>query len=87
MPAICHIWVRSRDQARQACYIRDSLYFRPTGVKTWLSTETVNLCLSDETLKAVGPFYLVTVSGESLYPTLSVHAESVCLTVTVCLSL
>ena len=28
------------------------------GVKTWLSTirDRVSLCLSDETLKAVGPF-------------------------------
>ena len=39
------------------------------GVKTWLSTlEIVNLCLSDETLKAVGPFYLVSMSGEVKYP-------------------
>ena len=29
------------------------------GVKTWLSTlQIVYLCLSDETLKTVGPFYL-----------------------------
>ena len=31
------------------------------GVQTWLSTfkDCISLCLSDETLKAVGPFYLV----------------------------
>ena len=28
-----------------------------------------DLCLSDETLKAVGPFYLVTMPGEVKYPT------------------
>ena len=40
------------------------------GVKTWLSTlETVSLCLLDETLKAVGPFYLVSMPGEVKYPT------------------
>ena len=40
------------------------------GVKTWLSTlETVYLCLSDETLKAVGHFYLVSMPGEVKYPT------------------
>ena len=26
-------------------------------------------CLSEETLKAVGPFYLVSISGEVKYPT------------------
>ena len=40
------------------------------GVKTWLSTlEIVYLCLSDETLKAVGPFYLVSMPGEVKDPT------------------
>ena len=28
-----------------------------------------SLCLSDETLKAVGPFYLVSMPGEVKYPT------------------
>ena len=32
----------------------------------------VSLCLSDETLKAVGPFYLVYMPGEVKYPT-SLH--------------
>ena len=40
------------------------------GVKTWLSTfEIVYLCLSEETLKAVGPFYLVSMPGEVKDPT------------------
>ena len=40
------------------------------GVKTWLSTfETVYICLSDETLKAVGPCYLVSMPGEVKDPT------------------
>ena len=45
------------------------------GVKTWLSTlEIVNLlCLSDETQKAVGPFYLVSMPGEVKDPTQGVN--------------
>ena len=44
------------------------------GVKTWLSTlEIVNLCLSDETLKAVGPFYLVSMPGVVKDPTQGVN--------------
>ena len=46
------------------------------GVKTWLSTlEIVNqcLCLSDETLKSVGPFYLVPMPGEVKDPPLGVN--------------
>ena len=44
------------------------------GVKTWLSTlETESLCLSDETLKAVGPFYLVSMPGEVKDPTQGVN--------------
>ena len=41
------------------------------GVKTWLSTlETVYLCVfSEETLKAVGPFYLVYMPGGVKFPT------------------
>ena len=35
-------------------------------------TDCVSLCLSDETLKAVGPFYLVSMPGEVKYPT-SLH--------------
>ena len=31
-----------------------------------------SLCLSDETLKAVGPFYLVSMLGEVKYPILGV---------------
>ena len=34
--------------------------------------DCVSLCLSDHALKAVGPFYLVTMSGEVNYPT-SLH--------------
>ena len=32
-----------------------------------------SLCLSDETLTAVGPFYLVAVPGEVKYPTQGVY--------------
>ena len=34
--------------------------------------DCVSLCLSDETLKAVGPFYLVYMPREAKYPT-SLH--------------
>ena len=34
-------------------------------------TNCESLCLSDETLKAVGPFYLVSMPGEVKYPTRS----------------
>ena len=32
-----------------------------------------SLCLSDETLKSVGPFYLVSMPGEVIYPTQGVN--------------
>ena len=32
-----------------------------------------SLCLSDETVKAVGPFYLVSMPGEVKYPTQGVN--------------
>ena len=43
------------------------------GVKTWLSTDCESLCLSDETLKAVGPFYLVSMPEEVKDPTQGVN--------------
>ena len=58
MPAI---WVLSPDRA---CYM--------LGVKTWLSTlEIVYLCVFQmiHIVKAVGPFYLVSMPGEVKYPT------------------
>ena len=38
--------------------------------------DCVSLCLLDETLKAVGPFYLVSMPGEVKYPT-SLHWKCV----------
>ena len=38
--------------------------------------DCVSLCLSDETLKAVGPFYLVSMPGEVKDPT-SLHRKRV----------
>ena len=35
--------------------------------------DCVSLCLSYQTLKAVGPFYLVSMSGEVKYPTPGVN--------------
>ena len=36
-------------------------------------TDCLALCLSDEELNAVGPFYLVSMSGEVKYPTQEVN--------------
>ena len=36
-----------------------------------------SLCLSDDTLKAVGPFYLVSMPGEVKYPTQRVNVYPV----------
>ena len=36
-------------------------------------TDFVSLCLSDETLKTVGPFYLVSMPGEVKDPTQGVN--------------
>ena len=47
----------------------------PISVKTFLfgtfgnSVYPACQCLSDETVKAVGPFYLVSMPGEVKYPT------------------
>ena len=37
-----------------------------------------SLCLSDETLKAVGPFYLLSMSGEVKDPTQGVNTCVTC---------
>ena len=57
------IWVRSPDRT---CYIRCktlALYIR----------DYVSLCLLDETLKPIGPFYLVSMPGEVNDPTQEVN--------------
>ena len=41
----------------------------PTSVKTFRFGTLLCQCLSDETLKAVGPFYLVSMPGEVKDPT------------------
>ena len=48
------------------------------GVKTWLSTLEIVYCLSEETLKAVGPLYLVSMPGEVKYPTQGVNRQIPC---------
>ena len=35
--------------------------------------DSESLCLSDETLKAVGPFYLVSMPGKVKYPPQGIH--------------
>ena len=40
--------------------------------------DCVSLCLSEETLKAVGPFYLVSMPGEVKYPTQGVNRQIPC---------
>ena len=52
------------------------LSIRTIRCKTWLSTleiACVSLCLSEETLKAGGPFYLVSMPGEVKDPTQGVN--------------
>ena len=39
--------------------------------------DCVFMCLSEETLKAVGPFYLVSMTGEVKYPTQGVNVQLV----------
>ena len=58
-------WVRAPDQAHYRCK-NLALYIR----------DCVSLCLSDETLKTVGPFYLVSMPGEVKDPT-SLHWKCV----------
>ena len=60
MPAI---WVRFPDRA---CCIR----CKNLALNI---TDCVSLCLSDETLKAIGPFYLVSIPEEVKDPTQGVN--------------
>ena len=54
----------------QACYI--------WGKNLALNIrDCVSLCLSEETLKAVGPFYLVSTPVEAKYPTQGVNVSTV----------
>ena len=47
--------------------------------KTWaVSFTPLCLCLSEETLKAVGPFYLVSMPGEEKDPTQGVNVNRGC---------
>ena len=56
--------VRFPDQAASIIRCKNlALYIR----------DCVSLCLSDETLKAVGPFYLVSMPGEVKDPTQGVN--------------
>ena len=53
------------------------------GVNTWLSTliytvYCLSLCFSEETLKAVGLFYLVSMPAEVKYPTQGVNRQVPC---------
>ena len=50
----------------------DMLYFRRKNLALNIR-DCAYLCLSDETLKAVGPFYLVSTPREVKYPTQGVN--------------
>ena len=43
------------------------------AVVQWTTLDCESLCLSDETVKAVGPFYLVSMPGEVKDPTQGVN--------------
>ena len=50
----------------------------PTAVSNLRQFRSPHIaCLSEETLKAYGPFYLVSVPGEVKYPTQGVNVEPV----------
>ena len=56
-----------RSAVRAADREHDSIRCKNQSSRSTL--ETVSLCLSDDTLKAGGPFYLVSMPGEVKYPT------------------
>ena len=73
-------------ERRRGPVVGHSLWTRPARVQSpWEATiircknlalyirDCESLCLSDETVKAVGPFYLVSMPGEVKYPTQGVN--------------
>ena len=50
------------------CQLRGR-WFNPTSRRSKLRSPHICLCLSEETLKAGGPFYLVSMPGEVKDPT------------------
>ena len=77
---------RIASERRRGPVVGHSLWTRPARVQSpWeaiiirctnLALDIIDcesLCLSDETVKAVGPFYLVSMPGEVKYPTQGVN--------------
>ena len=67
----CHYWhsvVFSTPPTRVRIPLGPGVIIRCKNLALY-SSDCVSLCLSDETLKAVGPFYLVSMLGEVKYPT------------------
>ena len=54
-------------------HVRHGDGWQATSIRALYIRDCVSLCLSDETLKAVGPFYLVSMPGEVKYPTQGVN--------------
>ena len=73
--------VSTHEQRRRGPVVGHSLWTRPARVQSPWEARIIrrknlalyirdceSLCLSDETVKAVGPFYLVSMPGEVKYP-------------------
>ena len=65
-------WSIGRTLALDAARPRGWDIIRCTNLALYIR-DCESLCLSDETLKAVGPFYLVSMPGEVKYPTQGVN--------------
>ena len=78
--------VNAPEERRRGPVVGHSLWTRPARVQSPWEARIIrcknlalyirdceSLCLSDETLKAVGPFYLVSMPGEVKYPTQGVN--------------
>ena len=76
----------ANDLRRRGPVVGHSLWTRPARVQSPWEARIIrcknlalyiryceSLCLSDETVKAVGPFYLVSMPGEVKYPTQGVN--------------
>ena len=79
------IYFRQKER-RSGPVVGHSLWTRPARVQSPSEARIIrcknlalyirdceSLCLSDETVKAVGPFYLVSMPGEVKYPTQGVN--------------
>ena len=85
-PQVGEKWVKDTTVRRRGPVVGHSLWTRPARVQSPWEARIIrcknlalyirdceSLCLSDETVKAVGPFYLVSMPGEVKDPTQGVN--------------